>query len=640
MIELPTTAALSPLPLGAWTFTGHLGRRIDTILKQRITSDFARDQIHPELIETLRARVDDQIHPGWGMWQGEFWGKWMLSAVEATSYLDDEDLKALIRESVDQVLATQDANGYIGTYQNPDFLIPAGQRPLNWNIWGRKYILWGLLSAWRLLEDDRILESAAAMTDHLMTQVGPGKVDLIRTGALFGLPSTSILTPIIMLYEVTAEPRYLQFAEYIVDQWARHPSGPPDILHKGLENRPVHTWFPEPDRWAKSYEFMSCVEGLLHLYRVTGRGYYRDAVVNIYHQLRTWERSTVGSISFNDKFVGSTRLINLVGEICDVVYWNRLSFELFHLTGNTVYADEFERSLYNALLTGMSPDGTWGLRRLRLSHEHIPAHHHCNLAHQQCCVANAPRGLLQAAEMAWMTDRDGVRCVLYAPGRGTVELPSGQAATIHLAGSYARDGFVRLNMHLKTAETFTLRLRIPEWSRTTTIEINGQAMDQATAGGWYEVTRTWSDDNVILLSFDMQPRAERFDASQLPADDPLVLWANDEWAKLKNVEPGAPPSPFTLEDALPHADAIALLRGPLVLARDVRLSDNHLFEPDAVAIDPEDLPGLEPIEPPEGIWLAFSTKGQTDVQFCDFASAGNTWDTRSQFNTWIPVRKK
>lgn len=635
MTTARTRERLTPVPMGAWAFHGHLGDRIERILEQRITSEYARNEIHPELVETFRTRVDDVIRPGFGMWQGEFWGKWILSAIEAARYLQSDELKDLIASSVDEVLATQDANGYLGTYQNPDFLIPPGEEGPNWNIWGRKYVLWGLMAAWELLGDDRILKGAAAMVDHLMGQVGPGRVDIIRTGAMFGLPSTSILTPVVMLYEATGAARYLQLAEYIVDQWARNPLGPPDILHKGLSNAPVHTWFDEPYRWAKSYEFISCVEGLLHLYRTTGRAVYLDAVVHIYEHLRVWERSLVGSISFNDKFVGSNRLINTAGEICDVVYWNRLSFELLRVTGEPHYADEFERSLYNALLTGMNPEGTWGLRRLRLSHEHIPAHHHCDLAHQQCCVANTPRGLLQAAEMAWMTDTAGVACILYTPGEGSVPLPSGRALDVSIEGGYPADGTVRMTLGVKQPEAFRLRLRIPAWSQDTSVAVNGEEIEAVKAGSWLSLSRTWQTGDVVTLDLDMSTRVARFDPSKLDADDPLVTWSVEEWAKLRNMEPGAPPSPVTAADALPHEAAVAFIRGPLVLARDIRLGEENIFEPLPPTVDLDEPPDLQPIEAPKDIWQAFETTGAATLRFCDFASAGNTWDADSTFTTWM-----
>lgn len=75
------------------------------------------------------------------------------------------------------------------------------------------------MEAWELLQDDKILKAASAMNDHLMSEVGPTKDDIIQTGNFYGIPSTSILTPVIKLYRATENKDYLEFGEYIVKQW-------------------------------------------------------------------------------------------------------------------------------------------------------------------------------------------------------------------------------------------------------------------------------------------------------------------------------------------------------------------------------------------------------------------------------------
>ena len=49
-----------------------------------------------------------------GAWQTEFWGKYMLSAVPLAFSRNDAALKARIAESVKEVIADQEPNGYIG----------------------------------------------------------------------------------------------------------------------------------------------------------------------------------------------------------------------------------------------------------------------------------------------------------------------------------------------------------------------------------------------------------------------------------------------------------------------------------------------------------------------------------------------
>jgi hypothetical protein len=171
--------------------------------------------------------------------------------------------------------------------------------------------------------------------------------------------------------------------------------------------------------------------------------------------------------------------------------------------------------------------------------------------------------------------------------------------------------------------------------------VNGQVISNVEAGSWLCIERLWEHQNRVRLVFDMHTRSLRFDASELESDDPLVAWATETWAALRNLEPGAPPSSISVEDAVPHADAFALVRGPLVLASDRRLDDDGV-DPILAHWDPQDPPKLERIAAPEGIWAAFeaTSDAQGTVRLCDFSSAGNTWDQRSRFSTWFPGQSK
>lgn len=73
------------------------------------------------------------MRKGVGMWQGEFWGKWILAAIAAYRYYEDDGLREFIDSAAKGLISTQDASGYIGTYSNSSFYGPG-----TWNIWCRK----------------------------------------------------------------------------------------------------------------------------------------------------------------------------------------------------------------------------------------------------------------------------------------------------------------------------------------------------------------------------------------------------------------------------------------------------------------------------------------------------------------------
>ena len=119
--------------LEAWTpsnmqIKGYLGSKIDLCINQRIKKENVA-----QLIEPFKTRNETRL------WQTEFWGKWILSAIAAYEYNHDPELLKIIQNAVSGLLATQTPDGYIGNYS------PEAQLQ-HWDIWGRKYTMLGLLA--------------------------------------------------------------------------------------------------------------------------------------------------------------------------------------------------------------------------------------------------------------------------------------------------------------------------------------------------------------------------------------------------------------------------------------------------------------------------------------------------------------
>ncbi len=632
------------LASGEWQFDGHLGDYIDNIATNRILDTTNWKSIYPETEDAFGLKEDDKNYPKSGQWRGEFWGKYMLSVIAAAKYYKSDELKERIAVAVQGLLSHMDENGYLGTYAHSDFVVGN-----NWNVWSRKYTLWGLLESWELLQNPEILDAAKKFTNQLISEVGPGKVDIIRTGNFYGMPSTSILYPIVKLYNATGEKKYLDYAKYIVKQWEQHPDGLPDILNNGLRKKPVHTWFPQTDsyKWAKGYEFTSCVEGLVELYKVTRTEDYLKAAKNIHEVLVKYERTPVGSVSFNDKFIGSAGLINTLSEICDVVYWNRLSFELYTLTGENKYVEEMERSLYNSLLCAFNKEGTWGLRRLRTSNIHIPATNHF-LNHHQCCTDNLPRGLFQAAEFALMKRNDNeIYLALFNEGTGDILLKN-KKVRFAIKGDFVSESKINTTISLDKPMSFELHIRVPSWSNKTSFKINNKVYSNQVTNNWMVIDREWNNGDCIEIMFDIQLRWETFKPELFDSTFHSIDYYNKEWAKMKfgigsyelNNSIYKHVIALNNSDALPQQKALTFFYGPIALSRDIRVSGEDIFSPIA---EPKNIDkiSVKLIDAPADIWKVFEVVDEGNdqiIRFCDFSSAGNTWDKNSLFNTWCILK--
>ena len=222
-------------------------------------------------------------------------------------------------------------------------------------------------------------------------------------------------------------------------------------------------------------------------------------------------------------------------------------------------------------------------------------------------------------------------------------MPGVTAVAMRINGDLVDDGRVVIDLSPDAPATFTVHLRMPAWSAQTRVRLKNEAWMPGRPGQWLVINRCWRPGDQLEMEFDMHVRVERFDADRIGPDQPVVKWHEKEWAAMGMIlEEGASQniqqkSSLHPSDALRHGPAAMLFRGPLALARDMRLGGDDVFKPlPASFLDSGQLAASQAAAP-EGIWKAYEVSMDTGpvIRCCDFASAGNTWDRGSRFNSWI-----
>lgn len=596
--------SLRPIQPGCIRIKGFLGKKIDTCIQNRI-----RAQNIAELIEPFQKRPEVKL------WRCEFWGKWFTSATAAYQYTQDTQIKTIIDKAVTGLMATQSPDGYIGTYKDNAHL-------QGWDVWGRKYTLLGLLAYHDITSDPKSLSAAIRHADFLLSEVGPGKADIVKLGVWNGMAASSILEPVMLLYGKTGQKRYLEFGQYIVDQWST--AGGPALIEKTLENIPVYQMFSgsgdiskEPNYpneyfaygQSKAYEMMSCFEGLAELYRFNGNQRYMQTLKMLYENIRENEITIIGSGSDWERWFGGryrqTQNVREWMETCVTVTWMKFCYQLLRLTGEPKFADEIELTAYNALAGSMKDDGTWWSHYNPLQGIRGPAPKQCYM-NQNCCVANGPRGMLLLPKAAVMSDADGPVVNLYFEGSAELSTPAGTNLALIMKTDYPQSDTITITVQPEKPESFSISLRIPAWSKQTSIKINGQPWSgEPVAGTYLKIKRKWKKADTIELKLDFRGR--------------LYVAPNNE-------------------------NYTAIMRGPVVLAADKRLS---WIKPEQKLTFQKDQAGYiplqkVPLEKNMNIWMAFSTSCLDEktgkiinLVLCDYASAGNTWSEDSRFRLWF-----
>ncbi len=433
-----------------------------------------------------------QQYPGIrGDWHGEFIGTWLDAASISAWNAGDEDLRVKIDQMVSDLLATQQPDGYLGTYDEAD-------RWKSWDVWVQAHDLHGLFSYYRYTGKKEIIDAAIRIGYRVLQDFGEGKRTLRDTGWHAGMASSTILEPMIWLYWETGDPAFLDFGRWLVEQdW--EGEGGPRVLTALLEGKGVADVGN-----AKGIEMLLDFAGLMELYRATGEEKYLRAILAAWEDIVKHHLYITGSASTGEYFPKDFALRNEgiyhVGETCVSMGWMYLNFSLARLTGDARYLDMAEQTLYNHLMAAQSPDGErWayylGLRDSKRYRWHTDP---------ECCPTKGVRGIAVTLPHVFGLFEDGVSVNFYDAAEAALPVPSGRMVKLAVDTDYPYDGQVLITVNPETAETFILRLRLPGWCSSYTLRVNGAAEDLTPdEKGYLALNRAWSAGDQVALVMDM-----------------------------------------------------------------------------------------------------------------------------------------
>ena len=598
---------IRPLPAGAIQMSGYLEEYI-----QKSINNWNKGKLpYHEFVNFFRTHAAPQFA------LGEMWGKAVRSGCMFYRYTHDAELKSILDKTVADLLTTQDANGSISC-------TPADKQPgsENGDLWERKYVMLGLEEYYAHVDSSpAVLEALKRHADCIIAQVGhaPKKeiTDLGWSATNIGaepchIESSTLLEPFMRLFNLTGEQRYLDFATYIVESGGtKHYN----LIELACANTPPYLM---SGHYPKAYEMMSLFEGLVEYYRVTGDAKCRQAFLNLYNNIRTREITIIGNGGAdrpfhpyvageawgNTAFEQTNPAITRMMETCVGVTWMKFCSQVLRLTGNPTAMDEIEKYVYNGLLGAMKPSGD-GFSYVNLLNGNKVVNYgwgwKFNGFYVTCCNLNGPMGLAYIPYVAVMEDGSGPVVNLYNAGSVNTRTPGGQPLHLTLDTEFPLSGKVVISISPEQKEKFTVKLRIPAWSKGTALAVNGKRME-VTAGTYAAITRKWSKGDTVELTFDMACRLVDAPHGTDPAGD----------------------------------DFRAVVRGPIVLARDENI-DARYAEPVKVQTRPDGTVDIRPVSPTlpatKMEYLVPTDRG--DIRMVDYASV-NGWEGK-RICTWLPL---
>lgn len=355
---------------------------------------------------------------------------------------------------------------------------------------------------------------------------------------------------LVKLYRVTGNRRYLDTANFFLDQRGRPHTTPPPVFPQGdrffmynsLEYRQDHLPVLQQTRAAghavRATYLYSALTDVASLMNNAGFGRVVEALFDDVTSKRVYITGGLGSVGSTEAFGDDYSLPNLSAytETCASIGGMLWYHRLFQRTGSGAALDMFERTLYNGYLSGVSIAGDTFFYQNPLESNGGNRSQRSTYFDVACCPANLARLMAQLPSLIYSTrGRDRVYVNLFIGSEAKTEA-GGRPVTITQTTGYPWTGDVSIAVAPDRPATFTMSLRVPGWSRNEVVpsdlyryarpltkdeqpvvRVNGAAVPMTIDQGFVNIRRRWNAGDRVTVTLPMPIR--RVLAREEVADD-------------------------------------------------------------------------------------------------------------------------
>lgn len=505
-------------------------------LMQDTVIPFQEKVLNDEIPDVEKSHAVENFRIAAGLSQGEFYGmvfqdsdvaKWLEGVAYALAIKADPDLEQRADEIIDLIEKAQQPDGYLNTY----FTIKEPEH--RWQnlhecheLYCAGHMMEAAVAYYEATGKDKLLKVMERMADHIISRFGPGKEP--------GIPGhEEIEIGLMRLYHATGKEKYLDMAEFFIEERGRNPK-------YFEEERSKRGW----SHWGDNMytlinpQYSQCHASVYDQKEVVGHSvravYLYTAMADLagtkgnerlYQACKTlWDNMVnrrmyitggIGSTAEGEAFTTDYDLPNdtIYAETCASIGLVFFAKELLKIKPEGRIADEMERALYNGIISGMQLDGKKffyvnplevnpGLSGEVPGQKHVlperPGWYRC-----ACCPPNLVRLITSLGKYAWGENEDTIYSHLFIGQTARLD-----KADISVISRYPWEGEVEYTVSSKTQQPFTVAIRIPAFVKEACITVNGQEIDWRSSlkDGYLYLNRTWGAADKIQLSFAMEVR--------------------------------------------------------------------------------------------------------------------------------------
>ncbi|MDY0419961.1 glycoside hydrolase family 127 protein [Enterobacter sp. 170198] len=512
-------------------------------LVREVVIPYQWDALNDRVTEAEPSHAITNFRIAAGQEQGEFYGmvfqdsdvaKWLEAVAWSLCQKPDAELEKTADEVIELIAAAQCEDGYLNTY----FTVKApDERWTNLAECHELYCAGHMIEAgvayFQGTGKRRLLEVACRLADHIDSVFGPGE------SQLHGYPGhPEIELALMRLYDITQEPRYLTLVKYFIEQRGVQPHFY-DIEYEkrgrtSYWNTYGPAWMVKDKAYSQAHQplaeqqtaighavrFVYLMAGMAHLARLSHDEGKRQDCLRLWKNMalrQLYITGGIGSQSSGEAFSRDYDLPNdtVYAESCASIGLMMFARRMLEMEADGHYADVMERALYNTVLGGMALDGKhfFYVNPLEVHPKTQAFNHiydHVKPVRQRwfgcaCCPPNIARVLTSLGHYIYTVRPDALFINLYVGNDVTIPVGD-ETLALRIRGNYPWQEEVNIEIVSPVPVRHTVALRLPDWCAAPAVSLNGETVAGEISRGYFYLTRTWQEGDVVTLTLPMPVR--------------------------------------------------------------------------------------------------------------------------------------